>query len=69
MGKCACGFTRDPNNNCDMTHKVVQAVRKRLVEAVWQRHLDGSAGGTEWTNHHGLDRCDCAELVEWMKRQ
>jgi hypothetical protein len=68
MGQCACGFTTDPAGNCNGTHKAVKKVRESMINAVWQRHLDGSIGGTEWTNHHGLDRCDCEELVEWMKK-
>lgn len=27
MGTCGCGFTTDPEKNCNGTHKVVQAVK------------------------------------------
>jgi hypothetical protein len=41
--------------------------RKELANEIWQRHLDGSDFKVQWTNHHGLERCDCEELVEWLK--
>ena len=43
--------------------------RSNMIQAIWQRHLDGSDFKVQWTNHHGLDRCDCEELVEWLKGQ
>lgn len=27
MAKCGCGFTTDPEKNCNGTHRVVQAVK------------------------------------------
>jgi len=27
MGSCQCGFTTDPEKNCNGTHRVVQAVK------------------------------------------
>ena len=38
-----------------------------IADAVWQRHLDGSGDGKVWSNHHGLMRCDCEELVEFIR--
>lgn len=32
MGACQCGYTTDPEKNCNGTHKVVQAVKADLVE-------------------------------------
>jgi hypothetical protein len=29
--KCQCGFTTDPDGNCNGTHKVVRAVRDKIV--------------------------------------
>ena len=29
--KCQCGFTTDPEGNCNGTHKVVRAVRDKIV--------------------------------------
>jgi hypothetical protein len=40
---------------------------ERVALAIQQRHDDGSIGGKEWTNHHGLDRCDCDELVQFIR--
>jgi len=31
MGKCACGFTRNEEKNCDGTHKIVKAVREKIA--------------------------------------
>lgn len=41
--------------------------RERIALAVQQRHDDGSDFAKQWTNHHGLDRCDCDELVEFIR--
>ena len=32
MGACVCGYTRDPEKNCDGTHKVVKAVKEDTAE-------------------------------------
>lgn len=44
-------------------------LRDQIADEVWQRHLDGSSGGTQWTNHHGLMRCDCEDLVYFIKNK
>jgi len=31
MGACACGYTTDPEKNCNGTHKVVKAVKENLA--------------------------------------
>ena len=32
MGACTCGYTTDPEKNCNGTHKVVQAVKADIAE-------------------------------------
>ena len=32
MGACACGYTTDPEKNCNGTHKVVAAVKADLAK-------------------------------------
>ena len=32
MGACACGYTTDPEKNCNGTHKVVKAVKEDLAK-------------------------------------
>jgi hypothetical protein len=32
MGTCTCGYTTDPEKNCNGTHKVVKAVKANLAE-------------------------------------
>jgi hypothetical protein len=32
MGACQCGYSTDPEKNCNGTHKVVQAVKKDIAE-------------------------------------
>jgi len=32
MGTCTCGYTRDYEEYCDGTHKVVREVRNKIVE-------------------------------------
>jgi len=34
MAQCKCGFTRDTDNKCNGTHKVVQAVREEIVKGL-----------------------------------
>lgn len=34
MGKCKCGFTTDPENNCNGTHNVVKAVREDIAKSI-----------------------------------
>lgn len=42
---------------------------KDLIVMVKNRHELGQGhNGGEWTNHHGLERCDCDELVEWLNK-
>ena len=31
MGACTCGYTTDPEKNCNGTHKVVKAVKEDLA--------------------------------------
>lgn len=38
-----------------------------IAQKVQNRHDDGSSFEKEWTNHHGLCRCDCDELVQFIK--
>jgi len=40
---------------------------ERVVLAIQQRHDDGSDFAKQWINHHGLDRCDCDELIEFVR--
>jgi hypothetical protein len=41
--------------------------RERIALAIQQRHDDGSDFAKQWINHHGLDRCDCDELVQFIR--
>lgn len=34
MGKCGCGFTTDPEKNCNGTHKIVKAVREQIIKNI-----------------------------------
>ena len=34
MGACTCGYTTDPEKNCNGTHKAVQAVKADISEAL-----------------------------------
>jgi hypothetical protein len=31
MGACACGYTTDPEKNCNGTHNVVKAVKADII--------------------------------------
>ena len=32
MGNCSCGYTTDPEKNCNGTHRIVQAVKADIAE-------------------------------------
>ena len=34
MGKCRCGFTTDPEGNCNGTHNAVKLVREEIAKAI-----------------------------------
>lgn len=34
MGTCKCGFSTDPEKNCNGTHKIVKAVREEIATAI-----------------------------------
>jgi len=41
---------------------------KDLITMIKDRHDRGSSfDNGQWTNHHGLDRCDCEDLVQWIE--
>lgn len=50
MGTCSCGYTTDPNKNCNGTHKVVKRVKEDikinlLSNCLWNKADD--------------EKCDC----------
>lgn len=46
--------------------KKVNRVVQEVADAIKKRHDDGSSFEKEWTNHHGLLRCDCDELYQFI---
>jgi len=42
MGQCKCGFTTDPENNCNGTHKVVKAVREQIANRIEAIEIEDS---------------------------
>lgn len=48
------------NNACAMT-------REKIAQEVQERHNDGADFDKNWTNHHGLFRCDCDELIKFIR--
>lgn len=43
MGTCKCGFTTNPDNNCNGTHKAVKAVRDQVAKDIESIDLAGSS--------------------------
>jgi len=43
MGTCKCGFSTDPEKNCNGTHKVVKEVREQIATEIESIDLGGSA--------------------------
>jgi len=44
-----------------------QKTKNEILAALKFRHNDASIGGNNWSNQHGLDRCDCDELFEFIE--
>ena len=54
---------------CKKTQQeAVKEAQSSIAKAVEKRHSDGSNFKIEWSNHHGLMRCDCDELVQFIKK-
>ena len=43
MTKCKCGFSTDPEKNCNGTHNVVKAVREQVAQEIEAIDLGGAA--------------------------
>jgi hypothetical protein len=39
MGQCRCTFTRDSENNCDGSHKIVKEVREKIATDIEGAHI------------------------------
>jgi hypothetical protein len=51
MGTCSCGYTTDPDKNCNGTHKVVKKVKEDLKISI--------ASNCLW-NKPENNSCDCS---------
>jgi hypothetical protein len=40
MGQCKCGFSTDPENNCNGTHNVVKAVKEDILAKIDEIDID-----------------------------
>jgi hypothetical protein len=43
MGACVCGYTTDPDKNCNGTHNVVKAVKADLIAKLEADGYDDAA--------------------------
>ena len=43
MGTCKCGFSTDPEKNCNGTHNVVKSVREQVAQEIEAIDLGGAA--------------------------
>jgi hypothetical protein len=43
MGACVCGYTTDPEKNCNGTHNVVKAVKADLIAKLEAGGYDDAA--------------------------
>jgi hypothetical protein len=62
MGTCKCGFSTDPEKNCNGTHKVVKAVREQVAKEIEEIDL----GGNSQVNGFGM-RMLAAEVARGKK--
>ena len=42
MSECKCGFTTDPEKQCNGTHKVVKAVKDQIVKDIESIEIEDS---------------------------
>jgi hypothetical protein len=42
MAACKCGFTTDSENNCNGTHKIVNAVREQIAKEIESLEIEPS---------------------------
>ena len=42
MSECKCGFTTDPQKQCNGTHKVVKAVKDQIVKDIESIEIEDS---------------------------
>jgi hypothetical protein len=42
MGTCKCGFSTDPEKNCNGTHNVVKAVREQIAQQIESIEIESS---------------------------
>lgn len=42
MGTCKCGFSTDPEKNCNGTHNVVKAVREQIAQQIEELDIESS---------------------------
>ena len=58
MGKCGCGFSTDPEGNCNGTHKVVKSVREKISSDILKNHLVDYSDEFGVSNHCVRGDCD-----------
>ena len=42
MSECKCGFTTDPQKQCNGTHKVVKAVKDQIIKDIESIEIEDS---------------------------
>lgn len=42
MSECKCGFTTDPEKQCNGTHKIVKAVKDQIVKDIESIEIEDS---------------------------
>lgn len=43
MGACKCGFSTDPEKNCNGTHNIVKEVREQIAKEIEEIGLGGNS--------------------------
>ena len=55
------------STTCKDCENAEQRAIEKVALAIQERHDNGSSFAKAWSNHHGLLRCDCDELVEFVR--
>lgn len=42
MGTCKCGFSADPEKNCNGTHNIVKAIREQIAKDIEALEIESS---------------------------
>jgi len=56
------------SEKANISFEMLSNYKKVIIEKVRDRHIKASSfGNGQWENFHGLERCDCEQLLKWLE--